>query len=504
MLCTRTVRHISLSLFEGADDAQVQDRIKKYLVALQDKDIPPSVAELHLILVSLRPENVDLVTRLQDISASPQDQIDLYFLNSDESDRELSPSSEFQEDAREQTPQYDNNEIEDSACFPSPLRPKPSIPESMSAVSASVRHSCILANDDIDQSDGVVSDGEEPAEPDEDDEDELASENEEDPRVKALDAMMLPQIRPDWVKQVPKIIVSQQPWKWAVGPIEYLRDFRDTRPSLTSPPRRTRSLPPRPDSSPKQFPSSPPSPGGPRHPIAGSCVGNTPSEPEETTTPPLEVTPTPGPRNRQCTVAASERYNLRPIEATSRSNTAGQVDSMAQRATTNKTNVNKPYLQQPPKRRRTKGVNELAQRENLPVCERIKSSYALHPEIPLRVVNPLKTKCKQFDLFQASGNNARAILTPSTYDRIKGWWQEWEVSIPFDLNDERLISRFHHQKAGIVSLHSSTAKASAAVDVVRILGKHVARVDKYSVWLDFLHLCVLRVCVYWEADSHKA
>jgi hypothetical protein len=171
------------------------------------------------------------------------------------------------------------------------------------------------------------------------------------------------------------------------------------------------------------------------------------------------------------------------------------------------TKIDKPFLRRPPKRRGKKNVsqveNGLVQRKDPPVCERIKLSYVRHPEIPLRIVNPLGKEGKQFDLFHVSGTNINAVLDESIYHKIAGWWREWTATILFDLSDEKLTSGFHDQKVGIVRLHNSTSKASAAVDVARILGKHVARANKYPIYLDFLHLCVLRVCVYWEPDPRK-
>jgi hypothetical protein len=277
------------------------------------------------------------------------------------------------------------------------------VTEATTAIFGGILPSRSVANGDLDQLAAIASDAEDLTEADEEDEEDLDSEDEEDPKVKALDAYMLPPTRPGWVNRTTELLKSQQAWdeeRLPVGEVDFVHEDPEMRSSLGSLRRRQRaqSLPSGSGSSPKHFPSSPPSPGTSRHQSAATCSRGTPSKPEESETLLLD-TPTPFTCEGQRPLGGVKRYHLRPVTKLPTTKSLGQANLAPQQPTNRLATSNKRFLGRPPKRRW--GNNK---QKDVPVCDLISRSYVPHTDIPLSIVNPRRAKDeredKHFDLFQ--------------------------------------------------------------------------------------------------------
>lgn len=463
------------------------------------------MCELHLLLVGLTPENSSLVNRVHDISQN--------WINRN--------SGGFEGHGREQSVPGDRDSAKDSACstsyFPSPLRPRLDVTGAPAGVSAD---GSSLADDDTNGVDEQeTGDEDDLAEVDEDDEDDLDPEDEEDRRDIELDEEILPQTPPEWVRQVCQISERQQQWDAyeIFGPLprpDYLRNYHDTRPSLSplETQQTARNSCPHPSSSPKSRRSSVPRRPGLPHPNASFPPDLSVGEPSASKVPPtkaLTIVPAEG----SGASLVTKRYHLRPGRTPSTA-----IPVVPPEPSAHVKGNGKHYLRRPARRRAkpngSRPVKGLTRKDEplvgtrvtqphwLPVCERIRLSYLPHPDVPLRIVSHGKSG-RQFDPFEVSGSNIYAILDPSIHNKLAEWSQAWMAGIPFDLDDDRLLNEFRDRKAGIASLYTSMSKARAALDVARILRRHVVRAKKYPAYLDFLHFCAVRVYTYWEKDPIK-
>jgi hypothetical protein len=400
--------------------------------------------------------------------------------------------------------------VSDSACVLSPLHLKASASGSVSAAHTDNPSTRPQGNGLVDGAEDLISEEETSSDDEnlEDDreadeesdlEDEDADDDGEKKRDRKLDREVLPKERPEWVIKIREILLQQEGINGGdifgpLHPVDYLQNApAETRPSLSSPDAMPCTSPPS-SSSPGSIPSSPPSHLGHQNEV--SLLGSTPSEPDESSSLPQE-TPTPLPRTRQQALPAVRRYELR----TGQTQTSTRpVYATAQLRSTRMRRKAKGQglLQHPPRRR------------DYPVCQHIGRSYLQHPEIPLEIVNPSQKYGKEFNPHRVNGNNIEAILdrvppdnAHSIYRRMEEWRLDWTADIPPDLDDGKLLNGFD-KKTGVVALHTSISKARVPMDVLQTLGKYVARAAKYPAWLNFLHMCALRVCTYWEPDPLKA